>query len=276
MFKYSYNSLVYYGEDVRTSIERIARYGYDAIELIGEPDKYDPAEVNILCTDYNLAVSSICSIYTAERDLASPDPAVRRNAIDYIKRVVDLASKVGCPVMIVAPTACMKTEGWKDPEEERRWAVESIREGGQYAGSVGVNLTIEAWNRYETYFLNRLRQCVDLLHEIALPNLGVMGDTFHMNIEEDSIADAFRQTSKYLSHVHFADSNRAAPGKGHINFKPIMKALKEIGYQGYITFELLPGAADPFGTLKKGGGREFYNEYTKQAIEYIKTIENEI
>ena len=276
MFKYSYNSLVYYGEDVKTSIERVARCGYDGIELYGEPGEYDASEVKKLCAEHGLAVSSICSLYTDERDLASPEKSVRRQAIEYVKRVADLAAGVGCPVMIVAPTACMKMRGWKNPDEERKWAVDSIREGGEHAESVGVNLTIEAWNRYETYFLNRLEQCVALLKDVGLPNLGVMGDTFHMNIEETSIADAFRKTGKYLTHVHFADSNRAAPGKGHLDFVPILKALKEIGYAGYIAFELLPASADPFGTLKKGGGREFFDEYTKLAIEAMKAVEGRL
>jgi sugar phosphate isomerase/epimerase len=117
---------------------------------------------------------------------------------------------------------------------------------------------------------------VALLKDVGLPNLGVMGDTFHMNIEETSIADAFRKTGKYLTHVHFADSNRAAPGKGHLDFVPILKALKEIGYAGYIAFELLPASADPFGTLKKGGGREFFDEYTKLAIEAMKAVEGRL
>ena len=276
MFKYSYNSLVYYGENVRSSIERVVRCGYDAIELVGEPQDYDTVDVKRLCEDRNISVSSICSIYTAERDLASPDPSIRKGAVDYVKRVADFSAEVGSPIMIVAPTACMKTSGWQDPEKETEWAVQSIKKGGEYAGSVGVDLTIEAWNRYETYFLNRLSQCVDLLGKIGISNLGVMGDTFHMNLEEESIADAFRKTGSHLTHVHFADSNRAAPGKGHIDFKPILQSLKEIDYKGYISFELLPAHADPFGTLKKGGGREFFDEYTKQAIEYIKAIEKEI
>jgi len=276
MFKYSYNSLVYYGEKVDVSLKRVARYAYDALELYGEPEEYDTAHVKKLCVDLNIKISSICSIYTAERDLASPDAGVRRDAVDYVKRVADLAAEVECPTMIVAPTACMKMTPWKDAEEERKWAVESIRAGGEYAGSVNVNLTIEAWNRYETYFLNRLDQCISLLHEIDLPNVGVMGDTFHMNIEEESIDGAFRSAGKYINHIHLADSNRAAPGRGHIDFLPVLQAIKDIGYDGYLSFELLPASADPFGTLRRGGGREFYDEYTKAAIEYMKEIEKSL
>jgi sugar phosphate isomerase/epimerase len=276
MFRYAYNSLVYYGEKVETSIERVARFGYDAIELYGEPQEYDPSRVKKLCEDRGITVSSICSLYTDKRDLASPDRTVRQNAIDYVKQIADFAAGVGCPVMIVAPTACMKMTQWKDPREEWKWAVESIRMGGEHAGSVGVNLAIEAWNRYETYLLNRLDQCLTLLRDIGLPNAGVMGDTFHMNIEEESIAGSFRTAGRHLNHVHLADSNRAAPGKGHIDFLPVLQALKDIGYGGYLSFELLPAAADPFGTLKKGGGREFFDEYTKTAISYIKDLEKRL
>jgi sugar phosphate isomerase/epimerase len=276
MFKYAYNSLVYYGEKVHESVARVARFGYDAIELYGEPGEYDPAEVRRLCGENGIEVSSICSIYTVKRDLASPNRRVRQDAVDYMKKVADLAAGVGCPVMIVAPTACMKMTPWKDPKEEWGWAAESIRRGGEYAGSAGVNLTIEAWNRYETYLLNRLDQCLALLSDVDLPNAGVMGDTFHMNIDEVSIEGAFRKAGAHLNHVHIADSNRAAPGRGHIDFFPILKALRDIKYKGYLSFELLPASADPFGTLKKGGGREFFDDYTKEAIAYMKKVEKKL
>ena len=116
----------------------------------------------------------------------------------------------------------------------------------------------------------------EFMREVDLPNTGVMGDTFHMNIDEASIPDAFRLAGKHLNHVHLADSNRAAPGKGHLDFVPIMQALKDIQYSGHLTFELLPAAADPFGTLKKGGGREFFDEYTEQSITYMKGIEKKL
>jgi len=276
MFKYAYNSLVYYGESFPISAKRVAKYGYDAIEIYGEPEEYDPAEVRKICEDLGITVSSICSLYTEERDLASPDRKSRQNAVDYVKRLSDLASEVACPIIIVVPTAVMKTKPWEDPVEERGWAVKSIRTGGEYANSVGVSITIEAWNRYETYFLNRIEQCLDLMREVVLPNAGVMGDTFHMNIEEESIEGAFRIAGKDLNHVHLADSNRAAPGKGHIDFLPIFRALKDIDYQGHLSFELLPATSDPLGTLKRGGGIEFFDEYTKQAIEYCREVEKKI
>ena len=194
----------------------------------------------------------------------------------YCKDVIDLAAGVGAGMVIVRPAPFGKITPGADAKTEWAWAVAGLTESADYAQTKNVRLCIEAWNRYETYFANRLDECLDLMKAIDRPNVGVMGDTFHMAIEEASIADAYRRAGKNLFHVHFADSNRAAPGKGHTDFLPIVKALKEIDYQGYISFELLPAAADVFGTLKTGGGKEFFDDYTRLAIETIKNVEAQL
>jgi len=274
MFKYSYDALVYYGEAPKKSIERCAKFGYDAIELVGEPDYYDIKEINQLCKDNGIVVSSICSVYNADRDLAHPDPKKREQALDYVKRVADFAAAVDCHMIIAGPTAVCKTASLTNFKDEYKWGVEGIIKGAEYAKPLGVNLCLECWNRYETYMLNRLDQAVEMLEKVNMDNVGVMGDLFHMNIDEGDIAQAIRNTGASLTHMHFADSNRAAPSMGHLDFKPIMKALKDIDYKGYITFELLPAGADPFATLKAGGGQEFFDKYTELAINHIKSIEN--
>lgn len=273
MFKYSYDALVYYGEKARDSIERCAKFGYDAIELCGEPDYYDAAEVNQLCRDNGIAVSSICSVYNLDRDLAHPDQAVREKAFDYVKQVIEFAAEIDCHMVIANPTACCKTVPLAPRDQEYQWGLEGIIKSAEYAEKYNVNLCLECWNRYETYWLNRLEQAMDMLKDIQKDNVGVMGDLFHMNIDESDMAQAIRDCGSKLTHIHFADSNRAAPSKGHIDFLPVLKALQEIDYQGYITFELLPAGADPFGTLKAGGGKEFFDEYTELAIRHIKSLE---
>jgi sugar phosphate isomerase/epimerase len=272
-FRYSYDQLVYYGEDVADSIDRLARFGYDAIELAGEPDAFDAAAVRLRAEQAGIAVGSICSIYTAERDLSHPDAAVRERAAAYVRQVAEFAAAVGAPTMIIAPAAVGRLAPLAAREDEWKWAVEGIRAGGEYAAGLGVNLTLECWNRYETYFLNRLDQAVDLWNETGLSNGGVMGDTFHMNIEEDSIADAIRRTGPLLNHVHLADSNRSAPGQGHTDFGEILTALNEIDYKGYVTFELLPPSADPFGVMRAGGHHDFFDRFTEQAIVRVKELE---
>ena len=204
---------------------------------------------------------------------AHPDKAIRENALEYTKRVVDFAAEMDCHMMIVAPTALGKTSPLCSLEIEKNLAAEGIRKGAEYAQKAGVSLCIEPWNRYETYLINRLSQAMDLVRKIDMPNLGVMGDTFHLNIEEENMTDAITKCKEKLIHMHFADSNRKAPGKGHLDFGQILQALKDINYNGYISFELLPAYADVFYPIRNGGGREFFDEYTKSAVEYVKQIE---
>ncbi len=272
-FRYSYNSLVYYEEDTATSVDRVARFGYDAIEIVGEPARIDARRVAKLTKDAGIGVSSICSIYTAERDLVHPDPDARRSAIQYVKDLTDFAAIMDCPTVVLHPTANGKTKPLADPADEWRWAVESIRTVGEYAANRGVSFSLEAWNRYETYFVNRLEQARELWAETGLTNGGVQGDTFHMNIEEASIADAFRASSGVLQHVHLADADRTAPGGAHIDFEPILEALLDIGYDKYVAFELLPAMADPFAS---GRHEEFFDRYTERAIRYLRAVEDKV
>jgi sugar phosphate isomerase/epimerase len=269
--RFAYNSLVYYGEDIAASIDRVARYGYDGIEIVGEPREIDPGRVHRLTRDAGIEVSSICSIYTPERDLVHPEADVRRAAVQYVKDVAAFASEMECPTIIVHPTACMKTTPLADPEQEWQWAVDGIREAGEAAQPLGVSLSLECWNRYETYFLNRLDQAVRLWQATGLSNGGVQGDTFHMSLEEVSIAGAFREAGPFLQHVHLADSNRAAPGAGHLDFHPIMQALADVEYGGWLSFELLPPFADPFRAMRAGGQEAFFDPYTEQAIDHIRS-----
>jgi sugar phosphate isomerase/epimerase len=275
-FKYAYNALVYYGEDIAKSIDRVARFGYDAIEVVGEPEQFDGKQIKQLAAGAGITVSSICSLYTAERDLSHPDKAKRERAIQYVKDVAAFAHDMECPTIIVHPCANGRTTRLATAQEEFDLAVDSIQQAGAFAEPLGVSFSLECWNRYETIFLNRLEQAAALWEATGLKNGGIQGDTFHMNLEETSIEGAFREYGHLLQHVHFADSNRAAPGSGHIDFVPIVQALVDVGYDGYISFELLPAAADPFATLATGGGDEFFDEYTEQAIRVSKDAEAQV
>jgi sugar phosphate isomerase/epimerase len=272
-FRYSYNLIGYSGEELCRSIDRVARLGYDAVEVEGEPEKVDPTKVKRLLDDAGLAASSVCPSFTAGRDLSHPDPDVRRNAMGYVRGVAELAHAVGAPVIIVAPTAYLRTQPVADPEDERRWAVEGVRSVGEYAASLGVDLSLECWNRYGTYMLNRLEQGVRLWRETGLENGGVMADTYHMNIEERSLPEAIRETGDLLDHVHLSDSNRLAPGWGHIDFEEILRTLREIGYRGYLAFELIL----PPGSPSDGAGRAAaLDETTQQAIQHIRHLESQL
>src|SRR4051794_33122416 len=104
MFRYTYNTLVYGTEPLAVGIERIARFGYQGVELVGEPAQYDVAEVRRELSRHGVRASSIVSIFTPDRDIVSSDPAVRRNAVDYVRGNIDYAAALGADVVTFTPT----------------------------------------------------------------------------------------------------------------------------------------------------------------------------
>jgi len=239
-YPYSYNIIGFGGEDVALSIDRLARLGYDAVEVEGEPEGHDANRIRKLAEDAGLTVDSVCPNFTEGRDLSHPDPEVRRGAIAYLRDVSEFAAEVGAPLLIIAPTAYARITPIADPLDEWLWAVEGMRLAGDHASSLSVGLTLECWNRYGTYMLNRLEQGARMWRETGLTNGGIMADTFHMNIEERSISGSILAHRDLLNHVHLSDSNRLAPGLGHVDFAEVLQALSEVGYGGSLAFELIP------------------------------------
>lgn len=125
-------------------------------------------------------------------------------------------------------------------EKAMDWLCEALSDLGSYAQKLGATLLLEPLNRYETNLINRVDQGMEALQKVALPNIKLLGDLFHMNIEETNSAQALRSGAAYLGHVHLADSNRGPCGSGHIGMEKIGEVLKDIGYQGFVSAECLP------------------------------------
>ena len=276
MVKFSYNIISYArDQSLEQSISREAEYGYDGVEFIGEPDEIDTDEANDLLAEYGLEASSICSIYTGDRDMTAADEADRRDGVEYTKRVVEMAHEIGAPVIVTRPSPVGRVSP-ADPEEEYDWAVEGIQEVADFIADHGydVSLGIEPWNRYETHLINTVGDALSFMEDIDSDHLGVWADLFHMAIEERSPEGAIREAGDDLIHLHGADTNRAAPGRGHYDYRPIVEALKEIGYDEYIGFELLPATANPFDVLERETAEAdlFYDQYTRESIEFFETV----
>lgn len=276
MFRYTYNTLVYGHEPLEIGISRLAKFGYDGVEFVGEPSGHDAREITEQLKKNNVVASSIISIFTPERDIVSSDEGTRRNAIDYVKGNVDYAAALGADVVTFTPTACMKISPETDLAQEWAWAVEAARAVAGYAADHGISIAVEPWNRYETYLINRAGKAADFVDEVGAANIGVMADTFHMSIEEPDIAEAIRTIGHRLAHVHLADSNRAAPGYGHLDFTPIIQAIADVDYKGWISYELLPPAGDVWSVLSGGGAPEFLDTYSEASIRHTKAIENKL
>jgi D-psicose/D-tagatose/L-ribulose 3-epimerase len=127
--------------------------------------------------------------------------------------------------------------GRRRSAEEWNWAVEGLQVVAGHAGTQQVTICLEPLNRFETYFLNTLEDAAGLVHDIGAPNVKIHFDTFHSNIEEKHPAEALRSVAKDLGHVHISENDRGIPGSGHVDWQGILKVLKAIRYQGWMTIE---------------------------------------
>jgi len=270
--RYSCHNWIFGKEPLEKSLERIARFGYDAVDLLGDPENTDINKVKGLLNRYKLEVACIGGAFPPERDLANADEQIRKTGINYAKKCLDIASEVDARSMVVLPSGVGKSKPTAPYEKEWNLAVDSIKEIGEYAAEKNVTLVIECLNRYETYLVNKLSQAVDMAKQIDLSNVRIMADTFHMNIEEPVIADSIREVGDYIKHIHLADSNREAAGRGHIDFKSIVQALKNIGYSGYLSMEFLPSSGSPYDAIQGKVDQKLADQFTRESIEYMKKI----
>jgi D-psicose/D-tagatose/L-ribulose 3-epimerase len=232
--KYSISNWIYGDEPLRVTFHRLQKYGYDGVELVGEPQRYDIEEVNGLCQEFGLSILSVLgwSIWPLERDLAHPDPQMRQKALKYAAECVDLAVAVGAPLVVVIPASAGRTSPIGQPVSEKAWkeavarewdyAVESVRSAAVYAEEMGVLVAVEPINRYESYLVNNVDQGLRFVQEVGSEVVKLHLDTFHMNIEDKDLAEAVRKAGSLLINMHVSDSNRGAVGHGHTDFKAVI------------------------------------------------------
>ena len=243
--------------------------GYDGVELaIRKPEAIDVDEVRMLTNKFNQTVLTVGTgqIYGEEGlNFSDPDRNIRDRAVERCKSIINFARHFGASITIGLIRGNIKDNENFDSEMEkaevRIW--QCLQELMSYSEPYSLNFLLEPINRYEVNIFNRLEEVSIFLNKyrdkLDLERVGILADTFHMNIEEPVIHESFQKYSGLIKHIHFADSNRWPPGYGHIDFKRIMKVLKDTDYKGFISFEMLP-KPDP-------------DTAARNAIEYIKEIE---
>ena len=284
MIRYSLNNWVYPGDDMRAIFERAARFGYDGVELIGEPAQYDVSQILGLCSEFNLKITAVVgwSIYGIPgRDLASTDPVERAAAIGYGKSCIDLALMLEAPVMIVLPCAAgrISPAGNPGPEEwvaavaaEYQLAVDSVRQVAEYAVGKPLTLAVEPINRFETFMINTLDKALQFIRDVGQLNLKIHLDLYHSNIDEADPVGAIRRAGSLLVNMHIADSNREAPGRGHVNWPGVMKALIDIGFDGAMAMEPVPPDALPGIAVAMRKNLALRDIYAGEAISHLKQV----
>jgi len=216
--------------------------GFDAIEIFPPAaTSLIPDEINALTDRHGLAVAAVgtgAGWLIGKQHLCHPDAAARAGARRFIHDMIEVAGKLKAPAIIGSMQG-----RWGDGVDRGQalaWLADALNELGEFAGSIGQPLLYEPLNRYETNLFNRLDDTVAFLRSLTTRNVKILADLFHMNIEERNVAEAFRAAAGFVGHVHFVDSNRQAVGLGHTDFPPIVAALRETGYSGYLSAEAFP------------------------------------
>ena len=242
-----------------TSIRKAAQLGYDGVELaLRHPDEVEAPQLAAWLCEANMEVSCISTgqVYAAlGLSFTDAEAGKRAEVRDMFTKLIDLAADFGNMVNIGRIRGQI---GSKSRDEAEMLFVEMARELCSYAATRDVTLVLEPVNRYEVDFVNNVEQGAALLKEVGMENLKLMPDVFHMNIEDVTIDGELAKYIDDIAYIHFADSNRRAPGQGHTDFERIMETLRGVGYDGWIAVEILP-IPDP-------------DTAARQAIEYLKPL----
>jgi D-psicose/D-tagatose/L-ribulose 3-epimerase len=220
-------------------VEDLKRTGYDGVEVpIFQGDQAHYRMLARQLGDLGLERTVVSVVPSVELNPLDPEPAVREKGVDFLKRVLDNAAALG------ATTVCGPLHstlghftGVGPTEDEKKRCVAFHQKVGDHAKSVGIPITLEALNRFECYFLNTMEDLGKHVERVGHPFIRGMYDTFHCNIEEKELIGCIGKSSGFIDHVHISENDRGTPGRGHIDFAAVFKALKAIKYDGWLTIE---------------------------------------
>ena len=215
-------------------------WGFDSVEIAVEHESHiDPVYIKSELDRHGLVCGTLCGAFGPGRDLRGSREE-QEASLAYIQQLIDIMVTLGTSTL-VGPvySAVGRTEFVPEQEYAAQWrqVVEHLQQACRYAESQGKEIAIEPLNRYETDFINTCGQALRMVEEVGSPALSVLLDTFHMNIEEKTSAQAILQADQKLGHFHACGCDRGTPGNDHIDWESIAAALKKIGYQKDVVIE---------------------------------------
>ncbi len=229
-------------DNLETGFRKAAEVGFDAVELfLTGPDAVDVEEIRSLQDRHGLAIAAVgtgAGMVKRGLSLTDPDPEKRAAALEFILGMVAFGGTLGAPAILGSMQG--RHAGSVTREQALDWLAEALRTISGRAAEHGVPFIYEPLNRYETNLFNRLVPAAEFLTDRDLPNVVLLADLFHMAIEEADPAGALREAGPRVGHVHWADSNRHAMGFGHTDARPLAAALRELGYDKFLSAEVFP------------------------------------
>ncbi len=239
-------------EPIEVTVARLAKYGYESIEIGGEPKRYNTKDVKKLLDEHGIRCWGAVTLMFEGLHLPSPSEQIRANTVQYVKDCLTMIKELDGEILTIVPGTVGKVNPDATPEEEWQWAVEGMKEADAWSKREGVRICVEPINRFETYFCSRANQALALA-EATSPECGVCLDAFHINIEEVDPHEAIRKIGNRLYDFHVADTNRFACGWGHWDWSKLVGTLKSIGYDGALTVEFVAPVdrtpANPYPTM---------------------------
>ena len=237
------NTFLFTSPFTTASVKHFAQFkkwGFDTVEIpVEAPEHIDPVKVKAAADQAGIKIGTLCACMGPGRDFRG-SAAEQRTAMKYCKKLVDQSALMGRPPIIGPIYSVVGKADAVEPKQQRvefKLVVKNLKALADYAAKKKVKLFIEPLNRFETDFLNTCDQGLKLLKAVNKKNVKLHLDTFHMNIEEKNQHDAIVKAGKALGHFHACGSDRGTPGNDHIEWKPIVRALKKIGYKGDVVIE---------------------------------------
>ncbi len=236
-------------EDIYVTLEKLADIGFNQLEMFGEPDEIDLKFMNDIILSFNFKIIGITGMWGKispmgwKRRILSNDISFRKYSENYVIKCIEMCNYFGGDKINVCLFADPldwfdSNHGFishNDKKNKLSKSFSMLTDLANRSKEYGINLLIEPLNRYSTPFCSNLEDSLFMVEHCE--NLGIMLDTYHMNIEEDSFKNTIIMSKNFLHHLHFADNNRKMPGFGHIDFDSIISALKEISYSETISYE---------------------------------------
>lgn len=221
------------GRDLAERVAKMEKWGFSGIELGGDAGRRIE-EVRKVLANHKVKVSALC-VGTPGGTLINDDPKVRRSAVAAIKELLTVAGELGSTGVIVVPAFNGQTK--LANHEARPVLLDVLREVGAHAAAAGAPVLLEPLNRGECFFLRQLADGAAICRDANSPGVCMMGDFYHMCIEETSDMGAFLSAGKYLRHVHLASRARNLPGQDDRDFTDGFRGLKAIGYDRFCSLE---------------------------------------
>ncbi len=257
-------------------LQSIKKAGYDGVEIPifeGEPAHFE--KVGQAIKDNGLGCTSVTVIPDEEHNPVSADAGNRKAAVEYLKWAIDCSDALGSDVLCGPYYQPLGVFTGEPPtEEEKQRAAEVHRQAAELAAKANIMLGVEFLNRFECYFLNTMADAADYVKRVDHPNCQVMFDTFHANIEEKDPVGCITEHLDVIKHVHISENDRGTPGKGHIDWPGMFKALRSGGYDNWLVIEAF-GRALPDLAAATRVWRDFFPSRDGVYIEGLKFIKEQ-